>query len=328
MQQARVFLPVDEQAIFSENSTVTFDLPRQLDIESYTLRVNATINITTAFTAVRPGVSIFNFLRRVELIANGSTVLENLNGFALAYIMAASRSFSPRQAGYEQQLPATAVGSTSFTFAIPLDRLMPDMLRPKDTNLATRDLSTLQLRLTFGAIDDMYTGAGVATFTNGSARVSQVAMQEYPDPRTGKITAPSFLLRRTQQDVSIPSANPSLQVKLPIGNILRRVWLFSVSSGDLSDALLNQLSLSRGSDFRVRAAASEIRSYNAGLWNFSQVGIHAIDFARSGQRIGKVTDCWPLAGAADAFATLDVSAAGTAPTVSIVTEELIPRVPR
>jgi hypothetical protein len=174
----------------------------------------------------------------------------------------------------------------------------------------------------------MYTGAGVATFTNGRARVSQVAMQEYPDPRTGKITAPSFLLRRTQQDVSIPSANPSLQVKLPIGNILRRVWLFSVSSGDLSDALLNQLSLSRGSDFRVRAAASEIRSYNAGLWNFSQVGIHAIDFARSGQRIGKVTDCWPLAGAADAFATLDVSAAGTAPTVSIVTEELIPRVPR
>lgn len=336
MQQAVFQFRVDQQTISAENQILTFELPRQLDYESMLLTINASINITTAYTAVR-AQSVYGLIRRIELIANGQTVLEQIGGFEMQYINTgyrrnnASALFLTGVNG-GVVLPAVGIGATTAAFSIPIDRAMLDMARPKDTNLASRDLATLQMRVTLGALTDVFSGAGVATITGATsfARLDASAIQEYPSA-DGKITVSPFLLKRTSQDVPINATNANLQVRLPVGNILRAVHVVQRTTGDLTAALLNNLQIVRGSDVRFNmpylsiARQTSLQSNGANFVTTPGFFAASIDFARRGQRIGKITDCWNLAGAADVFLNMDVNASGAGPLVTVVTEELIPR---
>jgi phage baseplate assembly protein gpV len=339
MQQAIFQNRIDQQTISAENQIITFELPRQLDYESFLLSFNVALNITTAYTALR-AQSVYGLVRRIELIANGQTVLEQIGGFEMQYINGAYRRNNPASQILTTTnggvvLPSVAIGVTTAAFSIPVDRAMFDMARPKDTNLASRDLATIQLRVTLGALTDVFTGAGVATITPATSfiRLDSSSVQEYPSAE-GKMTVPPFLLKRTSQDVPINASNPNLQVRLPVGNIMRAVHVVQRTTGDLTASLLNNLQIVRGSDVRFNlpylSIARQTALQTSGANFIVTPGFFgaSIDFARRGQRLGKVTDCWNLAGAADVYLNMDVTATGTGPIVTVVTEELIPRAVR
>ncbi|MGL6121758.1 MAG: hypothetical protein ACRC1W_01725, partial [Shewanella sp.] len=182
MQQTVLQFRVDQHTVTAENQIITFDLPRQLDYESFILTLNVALNITTTFTALK-SQGVYGFVRRVELISNGQTVLEQLGGFELAFIAALARTnsaaaFTTAASGFIANPAITGV--TSFGLTVPIDRAMMDMVRSKDTNLASRDLSTLQMRVTLGALTDIFTGAGVGTVTSATsfARLDATGIQE------------------------------------------------------------------------------------------------------------------------------------------------------
>jgi hypothetical protein len=327
MRQAPFRFRIDQQPFTAELQTITFDLPRQMDYEGLTLRLAGNIVVTTAFTTVKTQ-SVYGLVRRVELLANGQTVMDQIGGYELAALtIGQTRQIAQANAAYVTA-PGVTVATQPFALTLPIDRAMSDMVRPKDTNLASRDLSTLQLRITIGQLADLYTGAGVATFSACTATLFADAIQEYPDADK-RITLPPYLLKRTQQDVAIASTNANLQLRLPVGNIMRRVTLVQRTTADLTVALLNNIQLIRGSDVRVNLDQFTLRehtAHNSGGALFT--GVLSLDFARRRQRLGKITDCWSLGGAADVFLNMDVTASGTSPVISVITEELIPRATR
>lgn len=327
MQQAPFRQRIDQASVTAEGQVVTFDVPRQLDIETLWLVLTGTINTTVAWATVKTQ-TLWGLIRRVEFILNGQTVVEMAGGYELAAICLGLGRNLPRTSADNISTPVVGVAATAFNVALPIDRAMLDMVRPKDTNLATRDLSTCQIRVTIGQFSDVFTGAGTSAFVTTTLRLSAESLQEYPD-KAGQITVPPYLLKRVQQDVPIVASNTNLMVKLPIGNIMRRVNFFQRTSGDLTAALINSVQLVRGSDIRYNRQAAEMAADMATLAGGNRFTGHTCaDFARRGSRLGKVNDCWPLSGAADTYAILDVTTSGASPTISIVTEELIPRVKR
>lgn len=327
MKQAVFRGRVDQQSVTSELQTVTFDLSRQMDYEGISLQLAGNIVNSVAWAALKTQ-GAYGLIRRIELLVNGQTVLEQLGGYEMAFLMwpLSRKMLVTNSAIY--LAPGITAATHAFSVQIPLDRNMIDMVRPKDTALASRDLATLQLRVTIGQFSDVFTTGGTSTFSGTTLTATFDAIQEYPS-QDGKITVPPYLLKRVQQDVPIVSTNSNLQVRLPVGNLLRRVSFVQRTSGDLSSALLNNVQLVRGSDVRANMNIRALNEHTATLSSGTAiVAAQTIDFARRRQELGKVADCWPLAGAADVYAVLDVTASGSSPTISVVTEELIPRIAR
>lgn len=326
MKQAVFRGRIDQQAVTTELQTVTFDLSRQMDYEGVTLQLSGTITNSVAWAALKTQ-GAWGLIRSVELLVNGQTVLEQAGGYELASIaLGLSRGLS-RTNAYMYTAPGITAAAHAFKAVLPLDRNMIDMVRPKDTALASRDLATLQLRVTIGQFSDVFTTGGTSTMS-ATLTATFDAIQEYPS-QDGKITVPPYLLKRVQQTVPITATNSNLQVRLPVGNLLRRVSFIERTSGDLAEGLLNNVQLVRGSD--VRASMNRNQLYEAAQTlsrGAAFTGALVVDFARRRQELGKVADCWPLAGAADVYAVLDVTSSGASPTISIVTEELIPRIAR
>jgi hypothetical protein len=226
MKQAPFRFRVDQQAVTAESQVLTFDIPRQLDLESLLLVLSGSINVTVAYAAVKTQ-SVYGLVKRVELLANGQTVMEQIGGYELAALtIGQARGIAQSNAAFVTA-PGVGVAAQSFALRLPIDRSMFDAVRPKDTNLQTRDLATLQLRVTVGQFTDVFTGAGTGAFTSTSATLWASSVQEYPD-QAGRITVSPYLLKRVQQDVPITASNSNLIVRLPIGNLMRRVTFVTI----------------------------------------------------------------------------------------------------
>jgi hypothetical protein len=296
----------------TDGGRLVFDLPRNYFAQTYQLIISGTVNITTAFTSLRQN-ALYNWARRIDILSNGRTVLENVTGPNIAFNPFIDK-FAPSDVGLSLA-PAVTVGANTFRFVVNLDRSMWDGVRPKDSMLHTASLDQLQLSIQFGTFaTDVFTGAGViGSITNARCELQVDELQEFPDPKSGKIATPRMLLKRQTLTYAVPATQANFQIKIPTGNVLRGVLLRATSNGEPTDAVINAVLMERGVDTRFNRSGLGIKADMARMYPYAPpVGYYWVDFMRLGpSEKAKMANGWFLKGQSDAIARLDVNAVGT-----------------
>lgn len=328
-QQYRIKRRTHSQAL-TANNVITLDLPRGYDLETIFFHVTAAVAVTTAGTAVR-AYAPTQLIKRVELIADGKNTIASVPGWWLVKNLARDQ--------YGLMTPPTAATVATYNVEMlgSIDQCLVDGIRPKDSNLRTAGMSLLQLRITTGAPADLFTGSAAGSFSSFNVDISTVETIELPDAKTGQITTPLYLQKRSYQDISLPSSNANQQVILPIGNALRGVTLLATINGEPSNAVVNNIQLASGVDVRVNITGrgcqliNSLDNTNLGILSNSTTaqsstqlptGLYNIDLMRNGPRDVQVTNAWDLTKASEAKIVLDVNG-GAGYALTVVTTEFI-----
>lgn len=304
-----------------ENGQAILDVPRGYDIESIHFRLYGQLNITTAASSIR-AESPSQLIKRVELVADGKNTIASLP-FVL---LNRGNPFRRGQLGNLQPQSAVSIAAYQIEATGYLDQANIDGIRQKDSNLRTSGMSLLQMRFTFGAAVDTQIG-GAGSLTNVFVDVSTIEMIEIPDPKTGEITKPMYLVKRAYQDVAFTTSNANMQVTLPVGNIMRGVVIRTegfTTAGEPSNAVLNNAILASGVDVRLNLPGAVIRSMNSMDYDVSAIpnGIYILDMMTQGGFNTQASEGWDLTNASEAKLTLDVNGAANT-KVTIETIELI-----
>lgn len=307
--QVRGYRRVAVLPITADNQVLQVDLPRGPHIEAAMLRVSGTFSVTTLYTTVLE-LAPTQLFRRIDWLVNGNVTLDSISGL-MAYINPFRRQLTTLTP------PASAaVGAKTIDGVVFLDRAMLDGARAKDSLLKTDfGVTTNQLRIQMGALSDMFTGAGVSTYTAINVEVWVCDYQEARD-KDGNTPSPLYYLKRSQQDYSLTASNANFQIRLSTGNRLRAIVARVADSGVGVTSLagvINSVRLTRGGDTRVDAPAIVQRYLNQAAYGIALPnGVFIVDLANEGQLNGaRYSEFWPIPSTADTYLTLDaVGAAG------------------
>ena len=291
----------------------TIDIPRGPHIECVQLRYSGTFAITTAYTTVR-NIAAYRLFKFINFVINSNVTMDAVSGPQLAQLYVTRRSYPTltNPAGV-----AIAAGY-SFDATLLFDRALMDMIRSKDSMLKTdTGISNLQLRVQLGALSDMFTGAGVATYTACTLSMSVVDYQEQKDSK-GNTPSPSWYVKRNGQLVPIAGAVQGNQVKLNTGNRLRIVSVRVLDSATLEPniALLTRFGIKRAGDQRVDMPTTDLQRLNSATYGAGSgvllTGQVLWDFANTGQLVAaKYSEFWPIPSSADTFLVVDTTGACT-----------------
>jgi hypothetical protein len=288
-----------------DGQQINVDLPRGPHLEACFIRVSGTINVTTAFTAVR-SLGPFAILKRMDWVLNSNVTLDSISGQQLVSLQQVRRAIPP------SVNPAVGIGATSFSAVFPIDRVLMDMVRSKDSMLKTDvGISNNQLRLQMGSLSDMFTGAGVATYTNVTVSVFVI---DYQEERTdGDTPKPMYYIKRNGFRTALPSAGAGQQIKINTGNRLRilsgRQLVTATGEPDATNALVTRVKIQRAGDLRIDMAVLDLVALNTVSYGVAPLpGQFTVDFANTGQLNVKYSEFWPIPSSADTFLVLDTSA--------------------
>jgi hypothetical protein len=303
--QTRGLRRVRTISITQDNQQETVELPRGPHIESVILRIGGTINHSVAWTATRNiGPSLF--LRRADWVLNSNVTMDSLSGSQLAQHQIMRRNAMGTTA------PAFGAGATSFESTFAIDRVMIDGMRPKDSYLKTDvGVSNNQLRLQFGAIGDMFTGAGTSSYTSVTASIHVIDYQE-ARKADGSTPAPLYYLKRNGYQQAISAAGSNQQVKVNTGNRLRfiSVRVLNATTREPDATLVTAFRLQRAGDTRVDVAATDLLRLNQSSYGQQPLtGQYIIDLACIGGLGASYSEFWPVPSSADTYLLVDTTAA-------------------
>ncbi len=304
--QTRGMRLVQSRVINADNFQDTFDIPRGPHIESVILRFSGTFAITTAFTTVR-SIAAYRMFRFVNFVLNSNVTMDAVSGPQLAQMYVTRRQYPP----ITNPSGVAIAGGYTFDAMMIFDRALMDMINPKDSILKTDEgVANLQLRVQLGALSDMFTGAGVATYTACTLELSVIDYQE--QRVNGKTPSPIWYVKRTGQSVPIVGAQQQYQVKLSTGNRLRMVSARVLDSVTLEPNinLLTRFGIKRAGDQRVDMSAATLARLNVATYGVGTLlpGQVLWDFASVGYLLGcKYSEFWPIPSQADTFLVVDTT---------------------
>lgn len=303
--QTRGFRQVDQRQITQDAQQFAIDLPRGPHIEAAIVRIGGTMNISTTYTAAR-SLAPYQFLRRADWVLNSNVTLDSVSGPQLFQLYVTRRAYPT------STTPAFGVGATTFEATYILDRALMDMMRPKDSMLKTDvGVSNNQLRLQLGLLADMFTGAGVSTYTNVTCTTSVIDYQEARD-QSGNTPSPLFYPKRNGQRVALSAAGTGQQIKLNTGNRLRIVSLrvLNATTGEPDATLLTRIRIVRAGDTRVDMPVTDLARMNTAAYGVAlAAGQVVVDFANTGQLGVRYSEYWPIPSSADTYLLVDTTAA-------------------
>lgn len=301
---------------------ISLDLPRSYDYEALVLRLNGSVQVTTAGAAVRAEAPT-QAVQRVEIVADGRNTL-----FSAPYWYTVLGKYDRRanESGARSLTPPTAAAIATYAVEAlgVVDFQTTDGMRGKDSNFRTSSLQLFQLRLTFGNPQDMFTGAAVAAFSNMFVEVSSSEMVEIADDQ-GNRTTPSLLKKVSYQEIALAATNPNLDLRLPAGNLIKSAVVRtegSATAGEPSTGILNGLVAQSGTDVRLNMTGGGLRGKNNLDFGQIQAGYYVADFSRSGDWFASLSELWDVRGQAEPKLTLNVTGGASNKAQVVVTEYL------
>lgn len=323
MQQFRIQRLIATMQVVA-GTPLTQDLPRGYDYEALQLRINGSVQVTTAGTAVRAEAPC-QAVPRVEIVADGRNTLVSAPFWFGCLAHYDRRS---NESGSRSTTPPTAAAIATYAVEANgvFDFQTPDGIRGKDSNFRTSALQLFQLRLTFGQAADMFTGATVANFVAGfNVEISSSEMVEIMDPTTKTQTTPRLLKKISFQEIAIPASNVNQEVRLPAGNLIKSIVIRtagSVTADEPATNILNKVQLSSGVDVRMFMTAAGLRGKNNSDFGAIQAGYYIADVTRSGDWLGNLSELWDVTNQAEPKLICDVTAAGSSKMQVVTTEYL------
>jgi len=298
-----------------ENSEHLIDIPRVHDLMSLMVELSGTLTVAVAAATSVPTESPAELLKRIDFIANGKDVLEQVP-FTVAVFGNYDRDFVT-----ESTAPGTPVAAYPFRAVAFLDRAMVRSVRPKDTAFQAYLANLLQLRITTGTVDDIITkGGATVTLSNTTIEVSALTiLEKAQDQGEGK-----WVRKRSLQSEVITGANSNLRLRVPVGNHVRQITLHALDGGEPSDVLINSIQfVADGVDVRHNLTYSATRSVNRARVKVAPPAGFAIIDPIDSTEVGKASNFWNLKNSSLAEVVLDVAAPVGAASIEMVTDEVI-----
>lgn len=319
--QTRGMRLINTYNVTQDQQQITVDLPRGPAIESCMVRISGTFAITTLFTAVR-NAAAYRFLKRIDWLINSNATLDSVSGPQLAQLYITRRNYPAlvNPSGF------TVAAGYSFDVTFMLDRALMDMMRPKDSMLKTDvGVANNQLRIQLGALSDMFTGAGVATYTSVTASVTVLDYQEAKG-NDGNTPYPMFYVKRNGQTFNLAGAGAAQQIKINTGNRLRCISIIvrDPATNEPNAALVTRLRVSRAGDTRYDTLTTELARQNQMAYGVALLtGQFVIDFANNGQLGVRYSEFWPIPSSADTYLYVDTTGACTIDMATIEGVDLV-----
>lgn len=302
------------------------DLPRDHDYNSIMCRLSATLNVTTAATAVR-GEAPLQLISRIQVMAEGKNMIFNAPAW-FAGVGNMQRAHREQGAFAITAPTAATVAAYDVEAFIFIDFATLDTIRPKDSNFRAYGLSLFQIQFQFGqALDAFVPGAGVVSFTGSpSVEVFSVNCVEERGADGKYIDAPAFVKKVSFQEMAGVNSNASLEARLPAGNLIRSVLVRTegaVTAGEPAFTQLNNFILQNSNDVRFNLTGKQVIQKNRGEFGRMLNGMYIADMVTAGGHGNNfLGNLWDAGGASEPKAILDITgfAAGK---IQVVTTEYI-----
>lgn len=339
----------------SAGAISTLDLPRDSVLKSLGLAwLLSQTTATTPASGVEPTAGILAAIRRLEIVADGALTLWSIDPWSLFVLNALWNG-----AWYNREDLAPPAMATSSVLASYMDIpfALPKAKDPNVTLLNAQALSSLQLRITWGAITDLY-----VTVANTSINTTSVLSAETHEivglsPRS---IFSAFKVGQITRDVQ--AASTQMQIDLPRGNVLRGI-MFKTRTVTAPvevnvDTILNEVRLesselnrglfvhrrTRGTDtdgtgrplsgHHIRQRARAWSGLNDGFAPATGIqaqpagstwlgGFYPLDFMED----GRTSSALRTQAYSSLAAICNVAAPATSPQITVTTQEIIPAAP-
>lgn len=193
-----------------------------------------------------------------------------------------------------------------------------------DTILDSREFSTLQLRVTWGDVNDLW-----STNPTAAAWDTEPAIDVMVDECFGEDLTPVHLFTQYEYEYVVDATNPARRLEMPVGNVIRHLNLIEHRDGDPVANILGKVTLQHGTEVIYEAEdllhmlANCYKSELAALVN----GLHVIDptamgMPASGDRLTEMIDA-RLMGRLDLIS--DLTSAGATDRLTVLVDEVVMR---
>ncbi len=302
----------------ASGSVSSIDLPRNYNYRKLMCRLSGSVIVSGGSGA--GGVhtyAAFRAISRVELIANGRDTILSAPAEAFAVLNTIDYGTPPVFSNPSNDAAATY----SFNCNFIIDLAIMKAVRPIDTLLPAAGLSTLELKITWGAGADMFTGS--VDFTSAAIQTTTTLVVEAFE-EIGAIPGGLAINKIFQIDRTITAASTNMQVQIPVGNTYRGFLLHTKIDEVPADTILNGVTIESGTEvFQKWLSDDEILNYNKLQYGLetSLVGYHHLSFLDSDGFMSEILDA---RGISSLDLILDVSLpAGTTRKVLVYPQEVI-----
>lgn len=312
-----------QQVKFSANSKVSQDLSRGMIYRQLHLNLTAQPTVSAANnSAANTGRGdLWSLIKRIDIIANGTETIKSISGPTLRMLQYFWYGRLPENSGVATLGDgSTANPSLSQTIILPF--WMPNSLRPMDTALASANLSSLTINVTWGNYSDL-SFAATGWTTEPVLNVESI--------ESFGIKGPFSQWRLWEIEKTITASSQNLQIDLPVGSLFNG-FLFNATDADAdSDAIINAIKLKSGSTVfadqkfgvmrdamnlmanRVESAGAVSTLYKKTAWgNYN----HTLD--------GYLSESIDTLGFSELQLEMDVTVGGGTTNLYVVPSQIIP----
>jgi len=329
----------------SAGAVSTLDLPRDNVMKQIGLMLKLDqATATTPASGTEPDQGILAAIRRLEIVADGALTLWSLDP---ASLYALNCLWNGSVAQRDDLAPPGGSSSSTLQAYLQIPFALPFSEKPNVTLLNAQALSSLQLRITWGGVSDLY--QTVANTTISTTTLVSVESHEIVG-LSPKSRFSAFKVSQITKDVTAASSN--MEIDLPRGNILRalliKARITTNSVEDQVDTILNEIrlessELGRGpfvhrkirctdtngtarDGYHVRNSARLLYGLNdqfaveTGQQDFDLTGFYPVEFMED-QRLTSPIRTQPFTSLKQ---ILDVSAPSGSPQLITTVMEIIP----
>jgi len=274
-------------------SVSTLELPRNFLYRKILCRLAGSVIVSGGSGAGAPHVrAAYKAISRVELIANGRDTIINLPAEAFEVFNRIDYGTAPSAAHPSNDAAATY----SFNASFIIDLAMKRGVRPIDTLFPALGLSTLDLKITWGAGADMFTGA--VDFTSAAIQTTtELAVESFEE--IGEVPKGLAINKTFVIDRVITAASTNLQIQIPTGNTYRGFLLHTNSDNVAVDTMIDGVSIESGTVvYQKWLSVEELIDYNKLQYGLESalVGYYNVDFMDSDGFGSEFLDARQLSG--------------------------------
>ncbi|KKN30033.1 hypothetical protein LCGC14_0838060 [marine sediment metagenome] len=222
---------------FSINNRVSEKLSRGMVYRELYLRLQGALTCTGANNVeanIERGDE-WAVVKRIELIANGTDVLRSLDANALWWLNYHLYKVPPKiTAAYGDAATANA----PFDSVLILPLWMPNAVKPMDTALDSRELSSLEIAITWGTFTSI-NSAATAWTTEPTLEI--YSLESY------NVSGPFSSWRIPTIEREIVASNTRFQIQLPVGKLYRGFLINTSDAGVDQGDIMTRFKLISGS---------------------------------------------------------------------------------
>ena len=307
---------IGDLAYTSAGSVSTLQLPRNFNYRSLICRLAGSVIVSGGSGAGAPHVyGAYRAISKIEVIANGRDTLISVAPEHLQILNTIDYGTVPVFLNPTNDTAATYSFNCSFVVPFEVRR----SVRPIDTLLPSAGLSTLDLKVTWGAGADMFTGS--VDFTSAAIQTSTTLNVQSFEEIGALPGAVSVSKMYTMTRVLSASANSNYQVQVSVGNLYRGFLVQTNVAGVMADTIIDGFSLESGTEvFQKWLSNDEVLDYNKLAFGLETrlVGNHYLDFLDSDGFMSEILDTRGLSGL-----DLILNLAAVAGNLIIVPNEII-----